>query len=110
MEARAREALEALISAHAEMLPLTCDDGSTVWATNVTRLVDALDMNDSSVLRSSSSGAILVVKKHAFKQGIDLPPLFKLANVPRGLLYATDEFTSWVKSAQLDGIAFSAPR
>jgi hypothetical protein len=103
----ARDKLSETLVAYGELLPLLCEDGE-YWVLNVTRLVDALDEGKSQVLRASSTGPILMIRKHEFRDSeeIQQAAIFKLSDMPRGLIYTNAAFVTLVKDSGLVGLEF----
>jgi len=105
---RAADALGRMLEGYGELLPLICREGDPLWTFNVTRLVDALDEQRSDVLLSADSKKILRVKAPVFRtERLTGIHLFKLSQMPRGLIYVTEPFVASVKSHGLRGIAFT---
>lgn len=104
---RAVAALRDVFEAYGELLPLRCTDGLGLWCLNVTRLADALDEQGSKLLRTPGTGKIIRVSAPRFlTRKLAGTLLFKLAQMPRGLIYVTDEFVRLVEGQGLRGIAF----
>jgi hypothetical protein len=104
---RAVDALGELLRACGELLPLECTGGAPLWTLNVTTLLDALDEDRSKLLRMPDSGEILRVKVPFFRsEGVAQAQLFKLARMPRGLIYVTEPVAQRIKSLPLRGIDF----
>jgi hypothetical protein len=102
----AKDAVGSYLAEYAEILPLECDDGE-FWVANVTRLVDCLDESASQLLRDPDTGAILVVQKHVFRPiDLECAGIFKLSQMPRGLIYVTEPFVDVVNSSGLSGLVF----
>jgi hypothetical protein len=97
--------LEPYLKAAGELLPLDCPDGE-FWTLNVTRLLDALDEENSKVLRSKETGRILMIHRHSFRGERLGPDIFKLTSDPRGLVYVTETFMKQVKATSLKGLNF----
>lgn len=102
---RAVEILRDFLEDNGEIFPLDCEDRN-YYVFNVTRMVDALDEENSDVERFSS-GRIMEVNRFAFypDKVRDLS-IFKIPQFPIGDVYVTDSFTNRVKSANLTGFAF----
>lgn len=102
----AKQKIGPYLQQYGELLPLVCGDGE-FWALNVTRLVDALDENESKLLRASDTGAILMIHKHAFRNAeLDKADIFKLPQMVRGLIYVTDPFVDVINASGLKGLEF----
>ncbi|WP_437738931.1 imm11 family protein [Sorangium sp. So ce1335] len=106
LDRAARDRIGWHLERYGELLPLLCDGGD-FWALNVTRLVDALDENNSELLRASDTGAILMVRKHAFRAAaLERAELFKVPQMVCGLIYVTDPFVELVRASGLKGLDF----
>jgi Domain of unknown function (DUF4375) len=69
----------------AELLPLRCADADLTLL-NAWRLLDALDLSQSDVIRFPSSGRIMKVKSYRFDDAmIDGHTMFRLTAVPGGM-------------------------
>jgi hypothetical protein len=91
---------------YGEILPLDCPV-EPLWTLNVTRLIDALDDGRSKLLKSPETGHILWIDDPVFRtEALNGVHLFKLAQMPRGLIYVTQLFTELVQTAGLKGISF----
>lgn len=102
---RAEKAIGPLIAHDGELLPLACDEAS-LWALNVRRVVDALDVDRSSVVRLSS-GRIMTVREHVFHPvSLDGVSVFKLPELP-GSTYVTESFRDAIDEAGLRGLDFN---
>jgi hypothetical protein len=101
----AKELLGSYMEDAGELLPLNCPDGE-FWTLNVTRLVDALDEDNSKVLRSSETNRILMIHQHCFRSENLGPEIFKLSHTPRGLIYFTETFVKRVNATGLKGANF----
>ncbi len=106
LNAAAKHALGELLEAHGELLPLACDS-TPYWAFNTTRMVDALDVDGSKLLRASDSGRVLLVTKHVFRpEALGRSAIFKLPQTPRGLIYVGEAFVQLVRDTSLLGLTF----
>ncbi len=55
--------------------------------------------------RASDTGAVLMIRRHVFKAAdLEGVGLFKLPQMPRGLIYATESFALKLKESQLMGL------
>jgi hypothetical protein len=89
---------------YGELLPLVCD-GRPFWTLNVTSFVDALDDSKSQLLRASDTGAILMIRQLALRAApLAGAGLFKLPQIPRGLIYATEAFKDTLAKHKLAGL------
>ncbi len=73
---------------------------------NVTTLVDALDEEKSDVLRASDTGQLLMIHRPSFRADRLGPEIFKLSQMPRGLIYVTEAFVHRVRATSLEGLDF----
>jgi len=102
---RAVKLLADLLEPRGEILPLICDSGQ-YFAYNVTTLVDAMDLELSSLVRFSS-GRIMHVNKYVLcEERIQDPMIFKLPQVPLMSVFVTEPFLRLVKEANLSGFSF----
>lgn len=102
----AKEAIGATLEAYGELLPLICES-TPYWVVNVTTMLDALDLERSTVVRASDSQAVLMITRHVFRpEELGDSLLFKLPQIPRGLIYVGDSFVRLVESASLLGLEF----
>lgn len=102
----AKEKIGAELERFGELLPLACDEGE-FWVFNVTSVVDGLDESRSQVLRASDTGAVLMIRTHAFRPSeLARAEVFKLPQTLRGLIYVTRSFLEKVQGAGLAGLEF----
>lgn len=89
------------------VLPLECED-EPLKVFNACHVSDALDEIESDIVRFGS-GRIMTIRAHVFRAGeIGDADVFKLSQMPRGSLYATDRFVDLFDSHQLRGTRFEA--
>lgn len=103
---RAMTTIGSQVGQDGELLRLDCDEAS-LWALNVCRVIDALDIDRSSVVRFGS-GRIMTVREHVFhpeklKEEI---LVFKIPQLP-GSTYVTEAFLRSVEKAELRGLDFN---
>ena len=102
---RAVTALSDLLQGNGELLPIVCDD-EYYSIFNVTRVVDALD-EENSELTLFSDGRIMDIDRHAFfpekLKGIHV---FKIPQIVLMDVFVTDAFVDRVKAADLKGFEF----
>ena len=102
----AKDAIGEALKAYGELLPLVCDS-TPYWAFNVTTMLDALDLERSALVRASDTQAVLMITKHVFRpEALGDNLIFKLPQIPRGLIYVGTGFVSLVESASLLGLEF----
>lgn len=104
---RAREVLSPVAADCVEFLPLQCS-GTRFFAVNVVRRVgDLLDTTRSKAIRAPDNGEILLIQKHVFRSTERaLPPIFKLEETPRGLIYVTQPVVDAAMAGGVAGIGF----
>jgi hypothetical protein len=102
---RAVEALGELLRASGEILPLSCA-GGTYLAYNVTRVVNALDVERSEVKRFAEGGIMRIIRHEFRPDRLADEVVFKLPDVRKSAVYVTDEFVERVKNADLTGFQF----
>ena len=103
------DALGDLLRASGELLPLENVGGGRLWTFNVTTLLDCLDERKSSLLRMPETGKIIRVKQPVFRLAAiaeHCAPLFKVVQMPYGIIYCTEVFMERVTSLALRGLEF----
>lgn len=101
---RAVSVLEPLLTGNGELLPLVCDEGS-YFAYNVTTVLDALDVEKSSLLRFTDGG-IMNITHHEFFPEKVTSPIFKIPQTPLMDVFVSEEFRAAVSKHDLKGFAF----
>jgi hypothetical protein len=102
---KAAECLFSLLETHGELLPLQCSEGD-YCAFNVTRILDALDIAHSEVLRFDD-GELMQIVRPAFRPDeIRGVPIFKLVEVPEMDVFVSEEFREAAETAGLKGFDF----
>lgn len=106
MRRRAVFALRDMLEAGGEILPLTTHDEVSLFALNVTRVLDAMDEENSKVKRFSGSDDIMYVRAHAFRESLvrDVP-FFKLPYYGSPI-FVGESFRERVREAGLMGLDF----
>lgn len=106
MRTREMDALRDLLEEGGEVLPLATRDGVELSVLNVTRVLDALDEERSTVERFDD-GTLMFIVAPAFHESIvrDVP-FFKLPHFGSEI-FAGDAFVQRVRDAGLVGIAFT---
>jgi hypothetical protein len=102
---RAVDTLSDLLHANGEFLPLVCSEG-TYFAFNVTRVIDALDVQRSEVKRFSDGRIMRVVRYEFVPDILEGLSIFKIPETARMEVFVTDPFVSRVQSAGLVGFDF----
>lgn len=104
---RAVDALRDLLEPAGEFLPLVYERAEYM-AFNVTRIIDALDEGKSTINRFSD-GRVMSVEKYAFRPAtIDANAVFKIPQLRRAFIFATDPLPAAVKESHLTGFVFSS--
>jgi hypothetical protein len=104
LKPRAVSALCELCLEVGELLPLECDDADLV-AWNVTTVVDALDQEESKVMRFPS-GRILSIKEYHFKSNlVEGLAAFRIPDV-RTSIFVGPRFVQRARDAGLTGTRF----
>lgn len=102
---RAVVALGRILEANGEVLPLEYRR-RRYFAYNVTTIVDALN-EDLSKLQRFSSGRVMAVDKFTFDpKNIRECSIFKIPQLLRAFVFATDHFVDEVRAAGLTGFEF----
>lgn len=104
----AAESIRPLIDAYGEFLQLRCSE--EVWLFNATSIVDALDEENSHIVRFDDGG-ILAIEKHVLRPDvIGGTQLFKLRERPGGLrvsdIHLQEPLIRQIGDLGLTGIAF----
>ena len=106
MRRRAVDALSDMLEAGGEILPLATDDGVELFVLNVTRVLDVLDEEHSTIDRFEDSGQIMFIEAAAFHEdlvrGVDF---FKLPGRACGI-FVGERFIERVRAAGLVGLDF----
>jgi hypothetical protein len=101
---KARSGVGQELERFGELLPLSCE-GQRFWTLNVTSFVDALDVEQSHVVRASDTGGVLMIRRPVFKAAaLDGAGLFKVPQMPRGAIYATQAFAEKLRRTDLVGL------
>jgi len=104
---RALDALGDVLADHGEVLPLLPVRGEEFFLFNVTRVIDALD-EENSLLTRFPGGRIMVIDAPTFiEPKIRGVHLFKLPNQRVNLIFVSDYFAERVRSAGLTGMEFT---
>ncbi len=103
--AKAVEALADLLEPNGEILPITCE-GEPLFLYNVTRLVDALD-EENSELERFDDGRIMDIDRHSFySEKVANEVVFKVPQIALHDIFTTDPFIARVAAAGLRGFTF----
>jgi hypothetical protein len=106
MRPRAVEALQDILEAHGEVLPLATNDGVELYVFNPRFVLDALDMKRSELEYSSPSTSRFGIRKFVFiDKVIRDVAVFRMPYSYRQP-YFTDRFVERVKKAKLKGTEF----
>lgn len=107
LSARAVAALGPLLADVGELLSLDFAPHS-YYAVNVTRVIDALDEQQSEVVRFPSSGRIMTVNSFAFRRpAVANQAVFKEFRLARSSVFVLDAFVEAVTQARLTGFVFT---
>jgi hypothetical protein len=102
---RAASVLAPLLNRYGELLPLACPEAN-LWLFNVLTVVDALDEDNSELVRFDN-GDILDVQRYQFRPNLVAGlALFKVPQLLRGPLFVGDELVAAVRAAGLRGPEF----
>ena len=98
---------EIFQQAHLEFLPIFIAD-TTIWAVNVLEVLDCFDEEHSELKRFKSSGRVQRIKKYVFQDSLlhQEVLLFKIPQMVRTRIYATDLFKEQIKQAGFTGLKF----
>lgn len=97
--------LRDLLEPHGEILSLLCDDGDYL-AFNVTRLLDALNLERSQI-QYFSDGSVMDVQQYEFiAERLMGVPIFKLPQLAVSDVFVTDAFVQRVQDCGLTGFLF----
>lgn len=106
MRRRAVFALRDLLEAGGEILPLATRDNVALSVLNVTRVIDALDVDNSIVEYAPDSDKILIHWTHAFHEPLVCDvPFFRLPN-RSSPIFVNESFKRRVSEAGLVGLDF----
>jgi len=99
-------AMGELLRDYGELLPLACNEPDLVIF-NVTRVIDALDEQASTIARFPSSGRIMAIERYVFHPeivaGVDI---FKIPTMRFCPTFVSDRFVEAWTSAGLRGLDF----
>jgi hypothetical protein len=103
---KAVAALRDMLVGNGEILPITID-GEQYFLYNVTRIVDALDEENSEISRFEGSSRVLDIDEYAFlPRKLSGKVIFKIPQLVDGWVFVTDLFVKRVQSAGLKGFWF----
>jgi len=102
---RAVDELGSLLEPAGELLPLECD-AEPLWFYNCDRFADVLDEQASDIRRYQSSGRIMTIHRHAWRPEVERETFFRLPQLHRSHVYATDAVVERIRSAGLRGFSF----
>jgi hypothetical protein len=106
MRPRAVTVLRDVLAGDGELLPLECDEAE-LSVLNVLRVIDALDVSRSDVVRFPSTGRIMTVQSHEFRaERLAGARVFKVPELLRTEAFVTDEVVELVESSGLKGVGF----
>jgi hypothetical protein len=100
---RAARALCPLLAGQAELLPVVYPR-RTYFCLNVTRVIDALDEEASTVERFASSGRVMSVDRFVFRsEPLVDATIFRIPQLLRSLTFVTDAVSRVVRREELLG-------
>jgi hypothetical protein len=106
LKPRAIDALGETLERYGELLPLRCDE-TDLAVFHCWNLLDALDEDQSKIVRFASSGRIMVIEEHVLRPAVvGDADVFKLSAMPRGSLYLSERFAELVREHRLTGLDF----
>ncbi|NOS82556.1 MAG: hypothetical protein E8D46_00240 [Nitrospira sp.] len=104
LKERAVEALKSILLAHGEVLPLICCP--ELWLFNATCVIDALDHDESDIVRFRN-GRIMDVRRYVFKPScISKLQAFKISDFRVSPIFVSQEFVNQCAIARLSGVEF----
>lgn len=103
--ARAARALDNILQRYGELLPVECNEAD-MSIYNVTRVIDALDEQASSLVRIPS-GRLMTIQRYAFRAEVvrDVD-IFKIPNLRVSPTYVSHRFVEFWRSSGLTGLEF----
>lgn len=102
----ARETLAGLCNESGEWLPMYTIDGESLFALNVTRVIDAIDRGNSDIVYFPGTSKIMIVRRASFHSGLlEGVDVFRLPGVAADV-YVSERVARAVKSAKLNGVRF----
>ncbi|XDD51447.1 DUF1629 domain-containing protein [Leptospira sp. WS92.C1] len=102
---RAVDVMRGLLDEFGELLPLSCAEAK-LYIYNPTRVLDALDVDASSVLRFSD-GQLMTVNRYSFKtEVINGVHAFKISDLRASPTFVSEVFVQTWNSAGLRGLDF----
>lgn len=100
-----KEALGELLTANGELLPLDCSEADLV-VFNATKIVDALNEEESTVSRFSG-GEIYWIKRYVFRpEVVDGVDIFKIPNLTASPTFLSERFVDTWNACGLVGLDF----
>jgi hypothetical protein len=99
------DALGSMLQQYGELLPLVCEEGE-VLLYNPTRVIDALDESESSVLRFSG-GRIMMIQRYVFRPDVmGDTVIFKIPNLRVSPTFLSHRFIERWNMSGLKGLEF----
>jgi hypothetical protein len=103
---RALEVLAPVLKENGEVLPLRYRRGEFL-AYNVTRVLDALNEEESLIERFPSSGRVMSISRYVFLDDfVQDAWIFKIPQQPRAFVFVTQRFVDLVEQSRLTGFEF----
>jgi len=106
---RSKDSLEPIIGEFVEFLPFATIRSKILYAVNVIKLIDCLDLERSELTYvPEEPGRVIFASKYVFnKEKVRSVPIFK---VPQSLhIFVSDVFADVVVNAKLTGAGFDDP-
>jgi hypothetical protein len=102
----ALDALRQMLLPNGEILPLATEDMTPLYVLNVTRIIDALDLKRSEIIRFPGSDRIMLIRS-----AVMFEPLVRSVDVFRlphraSSTYVSNRFVQTVQECGLEGIEF----
>lgn len=104
----ASQVLNDILANNGEILPLDCGNKDAIYyAYNVTKVVDALDLEKSEIKYFKDSTKVMRIVHYAFKpEKLHNVYIFRLPQMPLMYVFVTDDFVDVVTRNKLTGFAF----
>jgi hypothetical protein len=101
----AADLLASVLTPYGQLWPLLCEDAEYIMF-NVTTLVDAMNEDDSDIVRFKS-GRIMEIRNYVLNERrLNAAPIFKLPQTALMDVFVTDEFVNMVLASHLKGFSF----
>ena len=98
--------LVPIIHDSVEFLPVKCETRN-LFVVNVLRVIDCLDHDHSRLVKSPSTGKVLMIDQYSFYDGCtDNHNIFKIPEMLTNHVFVSDEFKATVEDNNLGGLLF----